>query len=494
MCMEMRGVESCGSKTTTTKFLGELKTNRAIRQEFLGLVGFAAPIFCGPCACVEVDTVAEVPKMSKTSHVVKCQPNEAEDFKLYVKAAPMEYDEMARAFRDATFGFNKEEGTSLLDIGAGNGRFLMEILRSGVSISKYKAYEPDPILVAELEELIQQSDILDEDKTSIENSTFDGANEKFDVVLISHSLYGIKDKYQFISEALKCVADGGILLLFHRSGKTIPDLSTKLYKDNVLHHVETRCFDIVMDKLNDEELDRLSRYTNKDLACRARQKIQFSFDFLAIEPGLGRLSLEESRKRVSFAARSATPKAVVQPKTVVGIQACVDAALRNHGGASKLTVLGGGHSNNCFSDDAIVVDMANWRSITVDPHDNLVVVGGGATVGAITEAAEKYGLIVPLGDRPSIGAGLILQGGINHFMRRYGLACDNLVRVVYVSPKGQLCTASSDQELWPFRGAGSNFGVVVELTLKAYPVEHVFAVSREYSMHNSDCGPIKALH
>jgi hypothetical protein len=61
--------------------------------------------------------------------------------------------------------------------------------------------------------------------------------------------------------------------------------------------------------------------------------------------------------------------------------------------------------------------MSKWKQVEVG-RDNenapFVVVGGGATIGEMTTAAENCGLMMALGDRPSVGIGLVLQGGINH--------------------------------------------------------------------------------
>lgn len=126
--------------------------------------------------------------------------------------------------------------------------------------------------------------------------------------------------------------------------------------------------------------------------------------------------------------------------------------------------------------------MERWKKVSVDVANHTVIAGGGATVGDITEAAEEHGLVVPLGDRPGVGMGLVLQGGINHLMRSLGLATDNIFRVRYVSPKGKVCVAETDEDLWPFRGAGSNFGIVLEIYLRAYPVEAIVAADSEYRL------------
>ena len=167
---------------------------------------------------------------------------------------------------------------------------------------------------------------------------------------------------------------------------------------------------------------------------------------------------------------------------VAGIQSCVHAALKEYRCSGKLTVIGGGHSSNCFVDSALVIDMGSWNHVTVDHSTKTVVAGGGSTIGEITEAAQKHGLMVPLGDRPGVGMGLVLQGGINHMMRSCGLATDNLLHVLYVSPQAELCLAKTDEDLWPFRGAGSNFGVVLEVKMRAFAIATIVAADSEYCL------------
>jgi adenine phosphoribosyltransferase len=118
--------------------------------------------------------------------------------------------------------------------------------------------------------------------------------------------------------------------------------------------------------------------------------------------------------------------------------------------------------------------------------DPLVVVGAGCTTGDIIRTTVAANLTVPLGARPSVGAGLWLQGGVGHLSRLYGLACDSIVGAIVVSvasgqilcvgcvptdhcPAGAVRPENEDELLWALKGAGTNFGIVLSVTFKTYP-------------------------
>lgn len=103
--------------------------------------------------------------------------------------------------------------------------------------------------------------------------------------------------------------------------------------------------------------------------------------------------------------------------------------------------------------------------------------------GDIIRKTTAKGVTVPLGARPSVGAGLWLQGGIGHLAR---LACDAVVgavvvsvdsgRVLYVGrvprqhrPVGAVRPENEADLLWAMKGAGTNFGIVISVTFTAYP-------------------------
>mmetsp|Transcript_110501 Transcript_110501/g.276681 ORF Transcript_110501/g.276681 Transcript_110501/m.276681 type:complete len:488 (-) Transcript_110501:339-1802(-) len=175
------------------------------------------------------------------------------------------------------------------------------------------------------------------------------------------------------------------------------------------------------------------------------------------------------------------PCVVVQPATVGDVQLAVRAARagRTAGvlGEQPLSVRGGGHSELCVLSGAVAVDMRRLCGISVDPVSRRVRVGGGARLGEIRAAAGKHGLGVPMGLHHTVGVGLVLQGGVGRLTRLCGLTVDNIVSVEFVDAAGQVRHVQDGDEnpdcvdlLWAFRGAGPNFGIVTEVTLRAYDI------------------------
>ncbi|SPQ26538.1 b7d08646-e0b9-4dc0-b1ae-f1f54f5fd463 [Thermothielavioides terrestris] len=211
------------------------------------------------------------------------------------------------------------------------------------------------------------------------------------------------------------------------------------------------------------------------------------------ESGSGDADGGQGRAVKNVEARARRPAAIARPTAVAHVQACVRWALRCGVG---LTVVGGGHGGQCLWSGVVGVDMAAFDRVHVLPagycggegQDSgpLVVAGAGCTTGHIIRSAMAAGLTVPLGARPSVGAGLWLQGGIGHLARLHGLACDAVVGAVVVSvasgevvvvgcvpseywPAGAVRVSGSESDLlWAIRGAGTNFGIVISVTFKAY--------------------------
>jgi FAD/FMN-containing dehydrogenase len=171
------------------------------------------------------------------------------------------------------------------------------------------------------------------------------------------------------------------------------------------------------------------------------------------------------------------PAAVVSCRTADDVVAVVREAAQT---GADLAVRGGGHSVPGFgtADDALVVDLSELSSVTVDPSSRTARVGGGATWRAFNEAAGAFGLATTGGIISTTGVGgLTLGGGIGYLTRAHGLSCDNLLSAQVVTADGRTLTASGTENpdlFWALRGGGGNFAVVTEFTFQLHPVAQIY--------------------
>jgi FAD/FMN-containing dehydrogenase len=141
-----------------------------------------------------------------------------------------------------------------------------------------------------------------------------------------------------------------------------------------------------------------------------------------------------------------------------------------------VAVRGGGHSIPGFStcDGGIVIDLSAMRAVHVDPVARTAVAQGGCTWAEFDHETQAFGLAVTGGLVSSTGiGGFTLGGGIGWLMRKYGLACDNLIAADVVTADGRLVHTSEDENpelLWGLRGGGGNFGIATSLEYRVHPV------------------------
>ena len=440
--------------------------------------------------------------------------------------------------------FNSRIHISALEIGPGPKSLLGHLpghLRR--KIRKYTAFEPNGLFASRLEEWLCSTSemesplpcleklpnihripfVLQDNIRSATSTDTRNNDEKYDIILFCHSMYGMKPKHRFIEHALEMLVDQpqrGMVVVFHRDEALHLDglvcHRTASFPTGVVSVADNDealdCFTpfVVGFIMQDVDVDKAMRLDWREV-CRALgrreeahpDQLFFSSPNLMVAFTQHATTLPELTAQVplvkgdktikNWEARLHRPVWIIRPTEVQHVQQCVRWALKYKVG---LTVFGGGHSAYCLWPNVVSVDMGAFDQVHIfstgeDGGDSgsdsstLVVAGAGCKTGDIIRKTLAAGVTVPLGSRPSVGAGLWLQGGIGHLARLHGLACDAIVGVVLVSvessevlcigrvpsqhqPAGAIRPKNETDLLWAITGAGTNFGIVVSVTFKAY--------------------------
>ncbi|HEX5401550.1 MAG TPA: FAD-binding protein [Pseudonocardiaceae bacterium] len=149
----------------------------------------------------------------------------------------------------------------------------------------------------------------------------------------------------------------------------------------------------------------------------------------------------------------------------------------------RVTVRSGGHCYEDFvysKDTRVVIDLSTMDSVTFDADRQAFGIEPGATLWRVYETLfRRWGVTVPGGSCPTVGAGgHIAGGGYGELSRLFGLTVDHLyaVDVVVVDADGtvRLVTATREQDdphrdLWWAHtgGGGGNFGVVTRYWMRS---------------------------
>ncbi|KAF3901989.1 hypothetical protein ABW21_db0208427 [Orbilia brochopaga] len=449
--------------------------------------------------------------------------------------------------------FNSRVYISALEIGSGP-KSLLGYLPSHLrrKIRKYTAFEPNGLFATRLEEwlcstsetksplpclenppTIHRAPFVLQDKIRSGTGTRN-SDEKYDIILFCHSMYGMKPKRRFIERALEMLVErpeGGMVAVFHRDTIHVDGL--------VCHRMASFPTGVVSVADDDEVLDCFAPFVagftmQEDMdvdraidirdewrrICRALGRREqahpghllfgspeimavFTQHATALPELTAHVPLVKGDKTVkSREARLHRPASIIGPTEIRHVQQCVRWALKHGAG---LTVVGGGHSGHCLWPNVVSIDMGAFNQVHIltaeedarepgsDPG-SLVVAESGCKTGDIITKTMAAGLTVPLGARPSVGAGLWLQGGIGHLARLHGLACDAIVGAVVVSansgqvlclgrvpsqcqPVGAVRPENESDLFWALKGAGTNFGIAISITFKTY-------ASPTYSLRN----------
>ena len=144
-----------------------------------------------------------------------------------------------------------------------------------------------------------------------------------------------------------------------------------------------------------------------------------------------------------------------------------------------LAIRSGGHSSagHCTTNDGIVLDLREMKSLEVDVTGRTAWAQTGLTAVEYSAGVGAHGLATGFGDTGSVGiGGITLAGGIGYLTRKYGLTIDSVLGADLVTADGELLhvDATSHPDLyWAIRGGGGNFGVVTRFRYRLHPVDQI---------------------
>lgn len=406
---------------------------------------------------------------------------------------------------------------SVLEIGPGPKTVLASLpIELRGKIDRFEAFEPNSLFATKLEASLKDAFLSLRESPIVHYGPFTldsvlPINRRHDVVLFCHSMYGMKPKSDFIRRAITMLNRDGLIIVCHRDSLAqhldgLVCQQSALWPLGSIHVTdgddgELDAFASIIAgfavhdphvlaewRKNCQTLGTRHNETEKKLVFRSlevmvvlNQNAATALSDLAaqgvlLSPFNDRPTIKNPEARLRF------PAAIAKPTEIKHIQKCVRWALRHNVG---LTVVGGTHGGQCLWPAVVAVDMSAFTQIYLLESDRLLVAEAGCTSGDIISQAAARGVVVPMGARPSVGAGLWLQGGIGHLTRREGFTCDAIVGAVIISvatgdifciglvprerqPQGAVRPANEDELLWAIKGAGTNIGIVVSVTFKTF--------------------------
>ncbi|KAI5866018.1 hypothetical protein GGS23DRAFT_364536 [Durotheca rogersii] len=122
--------------------------------------------------------------------------------------------------------------------------------------------------------------------------------------------------------------------------------------------------------------------------------------------------------------------------------------------------------------DGVLINMEKFNYSRVD-DDFTATIGTGATFNDMVYTIGTAGRETTVGSCPCVGVtGATLGGGVGRLQGLHGLASDAVRKVRLALWNGTIIEASDNVNadlFWGIRGAGQNFGVVIETTFETFP-------------------------
>ncbi|OTA55873.1 FAD-binding domain-containing protein [Hypoxylon sp. EC38] len=176
--------------------------------------------------------------------------------------------------------------------------------------------------------------------------------------------------------------------------------------------------------------------------------------------------------RACYVKRDHIPLAIARPQTCSDVRVLVRYCVENN---VDFVIRTGGHdcAGRSQVHDALTIDMRDIKYVRVSGDQKTAIVGGGIIFRDLARILGERGLITPVGTVASVGyVGWATLGGYGPFSTSHGLGVDQIVGAKIVNAKGKFVDVG-DELLKGIRGGGGIFGVIVELTIKVYPLKDI---------------------
>ena len=185
-------------------------------------------------------------------------------------------------------------------------------------------------------------------------------------------------------------------------------------------------------------------------------------------------------------ARHDKPLAIVQPQSHADVCTLIKYVKSK---SLPFTLRTGGHNleGRAVVERALLIDLRLLAGVTIEFDRKSAVIQGGTLQEEVGNTLWKEGLGTATGSIPSVGyVGWATYGGYGPFSSHWGLGADQIISATVVNPDGEIYVADQDL-LQGIRGTGGLFGVILELTVKVYPLHKVCFVFFSARM-NCDLG------
>lgn len=182
-----------------------------------------------------------------------------------------------------------------------------------------------------------------------------------------------------------------------------------------------------------------------------------------------------SLREVFYLDSKANPLIIVRPQTAEDVAFLVNYAKSQD---IKFVVRTGGHSlfGHSMVEGAMTIDLRDLAYVQVEQGQKSAKVGGGILQGELVTALHKEGFVTPTGTVPSVGyVGWAAYGGYGPLSAHFGMGVDQIIGAKIVNSTGAIVTANDDL-LRGIKGAGGIFGIIVEVTVKVYPMRNVSTI------------------